>query len=185
MRSATHVFLSLAICTIAAVTSLGQQSDRDRGIALYRQGKFAEAAEVLAKSVETNANDRAAWKWLGAAYVRAGKPDLAIKAFTTQTDYAVRVSPPKYDKSVKVTHKPRALYTEEARQRASTGSVKIVVEFRADGTLGFVFPLETTMDESLLVSAIEAAKGIRFEPAVKNGIAVTEINYVGYSFSMY
>jgi len=86
---------------------------------------------------------------------------------------------------VKVTHKPRPSYTEEARKRARTGSVKIVVEFLADGTLGFVFPLETAMDEGLLGSAIEAAKGMRFEPAVKNGIAVTEINYVGYSFSMY
>jgi hypothetical protein len=185
MRSVTHILSGLVICLVAAIATFAQQSERDQGIDLYREGKFTEAIEKLEKSVATNDNDRAAWKWLGAAYVRAGKPDLAMKAFTTKIGNPATGSAPKHDKSVKVTHKPQPRYTVEARQRASTGSVKIVVEFLADGTLGFVFPLETSMDESLLLSAIEAAKGIRFEPAVKNGTPVTDISYVGYAFSVY
>ncbi len=63
--------LVLAIFLLAGGSS-AQQSDRDRGIGLYRDGKFTEAIESLEKSVATDKTDRAAWLFLGGAYVHTG-----------------------------------------------------------------------------------------------------------------
>lgn len=91
--------------------------------------------------------------------------------------------PPKYEKTVKITYKPRAGYTNELRLNLSSGTVRIAVEFQADGTIGFVFPLQT-VNMDLVPPSVNAAKGIQFEPAIKDGKPVTVIYLVEYGFSI-
>lgn len=91
--------------------------------------------------------------------------------------------PPRYDKSVKVTWKPRPSYTDEARQNLSSGTIRLAVEFRADGKIGFTVPLPTSVAiRDLLQPSIQAARQIKFEPAVKDGKAITVINVVEYGY---
>ena len=158
-----------------------QQSDRDRGIDLYRESKFADAIPLLQQAVAADATDRVAWIFLGGAYVHTDERAKANAAFGKSNVRPVAPTP-KYDKSVKVTYKPRASYTEEARARMSSGTVRIAVEFRSDGKIGFTFPLQTTVDPDLVRQSVDAARGITFEPAAKDGKPVTVINIVEYGF---
>ena len=166
---------------LSAAAVAAQQTDRDRGIDLYSEGKFADAIPVLEKSVAVDPTDRAAWLYLGASYVHTGEEEKATNAFK-KSNVRGNVPQPKYDSSVNVTYKPRATYTERARRKMSSGSVRIAVEFLADGTIGFVFPLKTPVDPELVQQSVDAAKGIRFEPAMKNGKPVTVVNFVEYGF---
>jgi Flp pilus assembly protein TadD len=52
-------------------------ADTDRGVDLYRQGKYAEAQAELAKSVEGKPDDARAQRFLGLALVEQHKPDEA------------------------------------------------------------------------------------------------------------
>jgi hypothetical protein len=169
----------LALFLFAGATG-AQVSDRDQGIDLYREGKFADAIEVLEKRVASNEGDRAAWLYLGGAYVHADDEVKARNAFGK-----FRMKPttpqPKYDSSVKITSKPRPRYSEEARRNMSSGTVTVAIEFRSDGTIGFVFPIQP-LPRDLIGPALDAAKGIRFEPAIKSGKPVTVINFAEYGF---
>lgn len=176
-------FASLFVCFLLAGFASAQETDRDRGIDLYREGKFGEAIEMLEKAVATNESDRAAWIFLGGAYVRTGEDSKAAAAFK-RSSIRPNGPQPKYEKSVKITFKPRAKYTEQARRHMSSGTVRIAVEFRSDGTIGFVFPLSTSLDTDLVRQSVDAAKGTRFEPAMIDGKAVTVINFAEYGFSV-
>jgi hypothetical protein len=168
---------SFACCA----TAWAQESDRDRGIELYREGKYRDAIVMLENSVATNDRDSVAWIFLGGAYVHVGEEKKASKAFQNSAVKST-VPRPKYDSSVRITSKPRASYTESARQNWSSGTVRLAVEFRSDGTIGFVFPLPTTLDPDLVKQSIEAAKEITFVPAIKNGQPVTVIYMTEYGF---
>lgn len=58
--------------------------ERQRGIELYRQQKFAEAAKLLRKALKKNHSDDEAWYYLGLALLRQPKDvKEASKAFET------------------------------------------------------------------------------------------------------
>jgi len=179
------VFKFLSLLTIFLLTSaaFAQQTDRDKGIDLYREGKFKEAIHLLEKSVAADETDRAAWTYLGGAYVNIGENDKATKAFV-KSKVRPTSAQPKYESSVRVTYKPRATYSEEGRRNLSSGTVRIFVEFRSDGKIGFAFALPSSIDPSLVRQSIEASRGIKFEPAVKNGKPVTVINITEYGFGV-
>ncbi|HVF29782.1 MAG TPA: tetratricopeptide repeat protein [Pyrinomonadaceae bacterium] len=160
---------------------LAQQTDRDLGISLYREGKFSEAIQLLEKSVATQASDPAAWMFLGGAYVHTGEKEKAASAFGKSRGRPV-VAQPKFQRTVGITHKPSAGYTEAARRKMQSGSVRIAIELRADGTIGFVFALPTTLDRELISESLNAAKGMKFEPAIQNEKPVTVIKFAEYTF---
>ena len=92
-----------AICTIAALVLLfGASStvqaqnnpvpnslDRDHGIELYRQGKYAESSKLLKKVVKKAKTDDTAWYYLGLSLMRKKELKDAIKALET----AVQLQP--------------------------------------------------------------------------------------------
>ena len=176
-------FASLIVFFLLTGFVSAQQTDRDRGIDLYRVGDFTGAMTLLENAVTTDASDRAAWIFLGGVYVHTGEESKAVQAFAKMNVRPTNPQPT-YDRSVKVTYKPHAPYTEEARKNLSSGKVRIAVEFRADGTIGFIFPLPTTIDPSLVEQSVNAAKSMKFEPAAKDGKPVTAINLVEYGFSV-
>lgn len=71
-------------------------------------------------------------------------------------------------RSVRIVAKPRPEYTAEARDRRIEGEVQLEVLFAASGeieVLSIVRGLGYGLDEN----AIEAARAIQFEPALRNG----------------
>jgi hypothetical protein len=153
-----------------------------RGIALYREGKFAEAITLLERSVATEKGDPAAWMFLAGAYLHVGEKGKATDAFKNQR-VRPAVDQPKFQRTVAITYKPKAQYTESTRGRMKTGTVRIAVEFKADGTIGFVFALPTTLDRELVEQSVIAAKGMKFDPAIQNEKPVTVIKFAEYNFS--
>lgn len=86
--------------------------------------------------------------------------------------------------AMKILAKPRANYTDAARQNQVQGTVTLRVTFLANGSIGSISPV-SGLPNGLTEQAIAAARGIRFEPAKVNGVAQTVTKQVQYSFTLY
>jgi|SRR5687767_20832 len=92
------VFLHLAVilvCTCSGFalpqdTSLPTFEERDRGIALYQQSQFVEAAKLLQKAVKKNRTDEQGWYFLGLALLQQPK---GAKNASKALEMAVKLQP--------------------------------------------------------------------------------------------
>lgn len=87
-------------------------------------------------------------------------------------------------RNVKILSKPRAAYTDAARTYNISGSVMLRLVFQADGKMGTISPL-TRLPFGLTNTAIAAAKAIRFEPALRNGVPYAKSMRIQYNFTIY
>ena len=158
-------------------------SGTESGMDLYRNGEFEKAVEVLERVVRPDSTDKLAWMYLGASYLKLDKKKEATLAFQ-KSKFIYRDSLGLFDRDMKVIRMPKAPYTDRARESNVTGTVRVAVEYRADGKIGFVFPIQT-LPEGLTDNCLKAARGIEFEPAIKNGRPVDVVSIVTYSFSIY
>jgi len=89
------------------------------------------------------------------------------------------------DQAMKIVHKPRAPWTDEALRSAQLqGTVILRVTFLANGSIGSIKPVKG-MPFGLTESSIATARKIAFLPQTKNGVAVNVIKQVEFSFSIY
>lgn len=91
---------------------------------------------------------------------------------------------PSQTKNLTLLSKPRAAYTDFARFYQIAGIVRTRVTFLANGEIGTVTPL-TKLPFGLTNQAVTAARGIRFEPALKDGQPVSVTKQIEYSFLLY
>jgi TonB family protein len=84
----------------------------------------------------------------------------------------------------RILRRPEPLYPEEARAVRLGGTVKLLLVLAADGKVKHILPLQSP-DSVLTDSAIEAARKIRFEPAIKDGHPVSTAVWVEYGFHTY
>ena len=183
MKVFTIIFIMLAFVTFAGAVSGQAVPSSESGIELYRAGNIDKSVEALESTVATDKNNGLAWLYLGAGYVRLGRNKEAVKAFrNSKIDF--RDSPENFDTPLKVLRKPWARYTDAARQNNTTGEIKIAVEFRADGKIGFVFPFQV-LPHGLTQNAVVAASSITFEPAITNGKPVSVVSVIAYGFTIY
>ncbi len=85
---------------------------------------------------------------------------------------------------VKILSKPRANYTDLARQNQVQGKVTLRVTFSANGSIGAIAVI-SGLGNGLTEQAIAAARGIRFEPAKRGGVPYSVTKPVEYSFTIY
>lgn len=83
-----------------------------------------------------------------------------------------------------VVMKPEPMYTEEARKKGATGVVVLKVVFASDGNVTNIRTV-TELPYGLTEKAIEAAKKMKFVPAVKNGKFVSMWMQLEYNFNLY
>lgn len=175
--------LLFALSTLFFLTTISlSQTEREKGIELYRQGEYAQAVEILQNVVKTEEDNRPAWLYLGASYVKLKKDADAVQAFH-RTNVIYKKNLTVYDKQLKVISRPRANYTRSAEKNLTPGTVKIAVEFSSNGKIGFIFPFQSLPD-GLTESVLNAAKTIKFEPAIKDGKPVTVVTVLEYNFSL-
>jgi len=107
-------------------------------------------------------------------------------ASQTQTDVSTAQSfaGKQVDRRTVVVMKPEPMYTEEARQRGTTGTVVLKVVFFSDGSVGNIKTI-VDLPYGLTEKAIEAAKKIKFVPAVKEGKFVSMWIQLEYNFNLY
>jgi TonB family protein len=85
---------------------------------------------------------------------------------------------------VKILSKPRANYTDAARQNQVQGKVVLRVTFSANGSIGAISVI-SGLGNGLTEQAIAAARGIRFEPAKRGGVPYSVTKPVEYTFTIY
>jgi TonB family protein len=78
---------------------------------------------------------------------------------------------------------PKAVMTEEARKNEVQGTVTLRVTFNANGTIGNISVVSGLL-YGLTESAVEAAKNIKFTPAMKKGVPVAAVKTFQFSFSV-
>ncbi len=176
--------LTVLLCILASsLFANGQNhSSTKSGIDLYRAGNFSDAVGVLQSAAASEKGDKFAWVYLGASHLKLGDTKNAGRAFR-RSGLTYRDKPEVLDTPLKFVRKPRPTYSRNAQLGNVTGEVKVAVEFKADGTIGFVFPFQT-LPEGLTESAIRAAKSITFEPAIRNGQPVDAVSVLSYTFSI-
>lgn len=85
---------------------------------------------------------------------------------------------------LKILSKPRANYTNSARQNNTQGTVSLRVIFLENGEIGNV-SVVNGLPDGLTEQAIAAAHSITFQPAQVNGMPKTVAKVVQYSFTIY
>ena len=85
---------------------------------------------------------------------------------------------------LKIISKPKATYTDAARQNQVQGSVTLRITFLANGSIGSITPV-SGLGYGLTEQAIAAARRIQFEPAKSNGQAQTVTKTFQYGFTIY
>jgi len=84
----------------------------------------------------------------------------------------------------KLISKPKANYTNAARDKLVNGTIRLAVLLGANGKIGGIIKL-SSLGYGLDEEVIRAARGIKFTPKMKDGKPVDTIVTMEYSFSMY
>jgi tetratricopeptide (TPR) repeat protein len=85
---------------------------------------------------------------------------------------------------VKILTKPRASYTDKARQLGISGNVTLLLLFARNGSIPFIIVLKK-LGGGLDEEAIKAAAQIKFEPKMRNGEPVSSVLLIQYGFTIY
>lgn len=99
-------------------------------------------------------------------------------------DYSAIFSGSGVDSRVRILDKPEPTYTEVARKNQITGTIVIRAVFSAGGQVTNLHAVNSLPD-GLTERAIEAARKIRFVPAMKNGRPVSMWMELQYNFNLY
>jgi len=83
-----------------------------------------------------------------------------------------------------ILYREKAKYTEEARQNKIQGTVVLQVVFHVNGSVTDI-KVVRGLPDGLTEKAIEAARRIRFNPAVKNGTPVSVRGTLEFTFNLY
>ena len=82
---------------------------------------------------------------------------------------------------LQIINQPQPEYTQAARRNKTAGTVRLRVEFGADGKVINVQPFETLPD-GLTEEAVKAARKIEFIPETVNGVYVSAKKTIEYNF---
>ncbi|HEX8560174.1 MAG TPA: energy transducer TonB [Pyrinomonadaceae bacterium] len=88
------------------------------------------------------------------------------------------------DARARITRRPEPRYPPDARTTGARGTVRLRAVLAADGTVRHVLVLKG-LPHGLTEECVAAARGIRFEPAVKGGRPVSQFVLLEYNLSLY
>lgn len=90
--------------------------------------------------------------------------------------------PKEVDRRARITQKSMPQYTEKARRNHTSGWVVLSVVLKSSGEIGDIKVIRDLQD-GLTEECIRAARETKFEPAMKDGIAVSQYSRFEYTFS--
>ncbi|HYG09902.1 MAG TPA: TonB family protein, partial [Pyrinomonadaceae bacterium] len=149
-------------------------------LAAKSDARFAEAVQTLENFMRLAPNapeapklrDELTQMRLYRDAINPSNPNRAIFAAREVTTRAI----------IKI--KPEPLYTDRARRNQVRGMVRLRLVLGADGTVQHIYPTRRLPD-GLTEAAIEAARKIKFIPAVKEGRLVSQFITIEYNFNIY
>lgn len=92
--------------------------------------------------------------------------------------------PARVTQPLKILAKQKAQYTDAARQNNVQGTVTLRVTFMANGSIGSITTVKG-LPYGLTEQAIAAARAMRFEPEMVNGVPRTTTRPVSFTFNIY
>jgi TonB family protein len=136
--------------------------------------QFGKAADIVEEIIKLN----------------PPQPEMWRERLETLRLYAQPISSPEsrtiygageVEKRARVLSAPAAAQTSEALATKVTGDVRLRMVLTSDGTVKHIFPIKSQGPGST-EAAMEAARQIRFEPAVRNGRLVSQFVTFVYEF---
>jgi TonB family protein len=103
---------------------------------------------------------------------------------TTTVDNARVFSPEEVDQKARILSKPEPTYTQEANKNKIAGTVVLRAVLTADGQVREISAIRG-LPYGLTEKAVDAARQIRFTPAVKDGQSVSQYKEIEYTFNLY
>jgi TonB family protein len=152
--------------------------------------QYTEAAVSLEQFVALRPNDPDADLWRersGEMYWRAGKLLAQFLDPKTSPEAAKKtnaLSPKEVDQKSRVLSKPEPKYTEAARKAGVTGTIVLRAVFASDGNVTNL-SVSQALPFGLTTEALNAARKIRFTPAIKDGVPVSMYIQLEYNFNLY
>lgn len=92
--------------------------------------------------------------------------------------------PKEVDTKAVILSRPKAEYTNEARQNNFSGAVLLEVVLSSSGTIEDI-KVVSPLPYGLTDRALKAVRKIKFEPAIKDGSPVSQRTKVEYHFNIY
>lgn len=152
-----------------------------KSLALVGLKRPQEAAESLEKFLSLSTLDNnSVWRGQMEALRQLGN-----KTSSHQTDASAQVFKGKeVVTKAQLATKPEPAYTEKARKVGVEGTVALQTVFSSDGTIQNVIILQW-LPYGLTERAVEAARKIKFTPAIKDGRPVSMYYRIEYNFNLY
>jgi TonB family protein len=142
-------------------------------------GFLKAAAESLEKFLKLYPSERAAPR------LREELETIRLHADSgNQSDAALIFKHDTVTTKANIFSKPEPLYTEEARQSQISGTVRLRMVLSFDGKVRHILVLKG-LKGGLTEMAVNAARGIKFKPAVKDGRPVSQFVTIEYNFHIY
>jgi len=111
------------------------------------------------------------------------RPQAAVPGTAASSDHQPTPQAISYSLKPTIIYREKAGYTVEARQNRVEGVVVLSVVFNVNGSITDISVVRGLPD-GLSEKAIEAAKKIRFQPAVKNGTPVSVRGNIEFFFNL-
>src|SRR5262249_47425267 len=133
-----------------------------------------EAADALEKylTLDPKADDADTWR----------QQLETLRVYTGEQGGGV--NPSQATTRVRILSKPEPTYTIKARSASITGTIVLRAVFTADGTVEHILILRS-LPYGLTNAAIEAARRIKFVPAMKDGKPISTFMQLEYSFNVF
>lgn len=169
MRSFSVGGKSLANREEEAATAAARANAEGGGVGPARAG--ADDSSSNSRSGNSSAGDKVA--------VGSGTP-----AGSPPSDYNRTFTAREVMKKANIRGKPEPLYTEAARKFGVTGTVRVRLILGASGQVSGITAV-SRLPHGLTQKALEAARVIKFDPAIKDGRPVSQYVTIGYNFNIY
>lgn len=144
--------------------------DTARAIKLYNENDYGAAIEVSSSGAERLREQAETLRWHADAVSQSDAPPVY-----TADNVTTRAQ---------ITSKPEPLYTDRARKDGITGMVRLRMLLSFDGRVRHIRVLKG-LEGGLTEMAINAARGIKFTPATKDGRPVSQFVVIEYNFHIF
>lgn len=171
----------LIVKTYARILSFHVLSQKEQTLAADR---FFESITIRLGSEARPANDEIVEPKEGSSPIGSGRSGASNQPAPQERPPIIPSLQGRANSPVKILSNPKAVFTDFARFYEISGSARMKVTLLADGTIGSVTPV-TRLPFGLTGRAIAAAKSIRFNPALRDGVPYTVIKTFEYVFTIY
>lgn len=179
-RGVTHIYVAgrhiYIVTALAVPTDAGEVSQPElflKSFSLARQPPEDESAATVVDVEPRRGGD--------SNEARKVEGDTERK---TSSDGTKTLSTKEVTQRARILSKPEPLYTEAARKFLVTGTVRLRVVVSASGEVEEI-SVESRLPHGMTREAIKAAQKIKFEPAVKDGLPVSQYVIIEYNFNIY